>query len=99
MTDSRGRRGHLHWMDPADYCRAARKEQLHSSLPHVVQAQGSLQLGTHSLAPNSLYLIFFFGLFFVFCFSRAAPAVYESSQARSQIGATAASLHYSDSNA
>ena len=40
-------------------------------------------------------------LFFVFCFglSRAAPAAYGGSQARGQIGAVAASIHHSHSNA
>ena len=34
-----------------------------------------------------------------FCFSRAAPAAYGGSQARGLIGATAADLHHSYSNA
>ena len=40
------------------------------------------------------FLVFFF--FFIFM---AAPAAYGSSQARGQIGAAAASLHHSHSNA
>ena len=39
----------------------------------------------------------YFNLFF-FCLLRAAPAAYGSSQARSQIGAAAASLHHGHSN-
>ena len=35
----------------------------------------------------------------LFCFLRAAPTVYGDSQARSQIGVVAASLHHSHSNA
>ena len=35
----------------------------------------------------------------IFFFLRAAPVPYGNSQARGQIGATAASLHYSHSNA
>ena len=39
------------------------------------------------------------GVFLVlFCLFRAAPAAYGGSQARSQIGATAAGLHHSHSN-
>ena len=37
--------------------------------------------------------------FFLFVFSRAAPEAYGGSQARGQIGATAAGLHHSHSNA
>ena len=36
---------------------------------------------------------------FVFCFFRAAPTAYGGSQASGQIGATAAGLHHSHSNA
>ena len=36
---------------------------------------------------------------FIFVFSRAAPAVYRSSQARGLLGAVAASLHHSHSKA
>ena len=39
-----------------------------------------------------------FFLFVFFCFFRAAPMAYRSSQARGQIGATAAGLHHSHSN-
>ena len=42
---------------------------------------------------------FFFFFFLSFALSRAAPAVYEGSQARGPIGAVAASLHQSHSNA
>ena len=41
-----------------------------------------------------LYLIFFF----VFCFFRAVPPAYGSSQARGQIGAAAAGHRHSDSH-
>ena len=41
-------------------------------------------------------MFFFFGLI---AFSRAAPAVYRGSQARGPIGAVAAGLHQSHSNA
>ena len=47
----------------------------------------------------------FFGVFFAvfgvlfFAFFRAAPEAYGGSQARGQIGATAAGLHHSHSNA
>ena len=45
-------------------------------------------------------LYFFLFLFFcLFAISWAAPAAYEGSQARSQIGAVAASLRQSHSNA
>ena len=46
-----------------------------------------------------LFCFCFSGFCFCFCFLRAAPAVYGSSQARDQIGATAAGLHHSHSNA
>ena len=42
---------------------------------------------------GSSFFFFFFGLF------SAAPMAYGSSQARGQIGATTADLHYSHSNA
>ena len=42
---------------------------------------------------------FFCFFFFFFCPFRAAPVAYEGSQARGQIGAIAASLHHSPSNA
>ena len=44
-------------------------------------------------------LSLFFFSFFVFCLFRATPAAYEGSQARGRIGAVAASLHHSQSNA
>ena len=44
-------------------------------------------------------LVYFFFFVFFFFPPRAAPAAYESSQARGQIGATAAGLHHSHSNA
>ena len=45
----------------------------------------------------SLFFIYF--LFFIFCPFRAAPIAYRGSQARGPIGAAAAGLHYSHSNA
>ena len=44
-------------------------------------------------------LIFIYFSFGVFAFSRAAPAAYGGSQARGLIGAVAAGLHQSHSNA
>ena len=38
-------------------------------------------------------------IFFFFCLFRAAPMAYAGSQARGLIGATAAGLHHSHSNA
>ena len=46
---------------------------------------------------SDLFFFGFFGFFFVFVF-RAAPASYGSSQARGQIGVTAAGLYLSHSN-
>ena len=43
------------------------------------------------------FLFFFWS--FVFCPFRAIATAYEGSQARGRIGATAAGLHYSHSNA
>ena len=43
------------------------------------------------------FLLFYFVLFYFLLF-RATPAAYGSSQARNQIGATAAGLHHSHSN-
>ena len=43
-----------------------------------------------------LFFVFFFGLF---AFSRAAPVAHGGSQARGLIGAVAAELHQSHSNA
>ena len=48
--------------------------------------------------PNVLVFLFCFVLF-VFCLFRAAPVAYGDSQARGLIGATAAGLHHSHSNA
>ena len=48
-----------------------------------------------SSTPFFFFLFFFFGLF---AFSRAAPAAYGGSQARSLIGAVAAGLRQSHSN-
>ena len=42
-----------------------------------------------------MFVLDFFFPFFLFCLSRAALAAYGSSQARGQIGATAANLHHS----
>ena len=42
---------------------------------------------------------FFVCLFFAFLLFRATPMAYGGSQARGQIGATAAGLHHSHSNA
>ena len=58
---------------------------------------------TASLLPGSLHLFYFisplaFFFFFFFCLFRAASAGYGGSQARGQIGATAAGLHQSHSN-
>ena len=47
--------------------------------------------------PQSNYLIIFF--FFAFLLFRAAPMAHEGSQARGPVGAIAASLHHSHSNA
>ena len=47
---------------------------------------------------TSHFLFFFFLLFFVFAFSRAAPEAHGGSQARSLIGAVPASLYHSHSN-
>ena len=49
--------------------------------------------------PKSVFLSFFFFFFFFFVFSRAVPATYGGSQARAPIGAVAAGLHQSHSNA
>jgi len=54
--------------------------------------RGTIQVLSPSVS-LSLSFFFFFGLF------RAAPTEYGNSQARGQIRATAASLHYSHSNA
>ena len=43
-----------------------------------------------------MYMYFFI---FIFCLFRAAPTAYGGSQARSLIGAIAAGLHHSHSNA
>ena len=48
---------------------------------------------------NPCYLFVYFFCHFSFCLLRAAPAAYEGFQARGQIGAIAASLHHSNSNA
>ena len=45
-----------------------------------------------------LILIFIFLFTYLFLLFRAAPAAYGGSQARDRIGATAAGLHYSQSN-
>ena len=46
---------------------------------------------------SGFFLLFFF--FHLFAFPRVAPAAYGGSQARGQIGAVAACLHQSHSNA
>ena len=50
--------------------------------------------GTSLHADSGMYLVFFFSVF-----SRAAPTAYRGSQARGLIGAVAANLHHSHSNA
>ena len=50
-----------------------------------------------SLTEHSIYIYIFF--FSVFCLFRATPAAYGGSQARAQIGAVAAGLRQSHSNA
>ena len=47
------------------------------------------------------FILFYFILFYfiLFCLFRAVPVAYWGSQARSQIGAIAAGLHHSHSNA
>ena len=47
---------------------------------------------------NDISALFIYFLFFIFVFSRAAPAVYGGSQARGLIRAVAAGLHHSHSN-
>ena len=65
---------------------------------------GSEQPGC-SVAPNKgceqkrLFIIIIIIFFCLFAFSRAAPAAHGGSQARSQIGAVAAGLGQSHSNA
>ena len=46
-----------------------------------------------------LYVLLIFGLFVCFCLFRAAPVAHGGSQARGGIGAVAAGLHHSHSNA
>ena len=48
-------------------------------------------------AKNGFYIFFSFFLFF--SLFRAAPVVYENSQAKGRIGAVAASLHHNHGNA
>ena len=48
---------------------------------------------------NNYFIIFFLVLFCLFAFSGAAPAAFGDSQARGLIGAVAAGLHHSHSNA
>ena len=57
---------------------------------------GSLGLGD---ANYSIYFFLFIYFFGSFVFFRAAPAAYGGSQARGRIGAVAASLRHSHSNA
>ena len=52
----------------------------------------------HVQVISSFYFFIQLVLFFVCLFSRAVPPAYGGSQARSGIGATAASLYYSHSN-
>ena len=54
-------------------------------------------VGVGCLLAGRLFSFFFF--LFVFCLFRAAPAAYGGSQARGSVGATAAGLHPSHSNA
>ena len=51
-----------------------------------------------NLDPKTLFPLLFIYFPFIFCFFRAAPVAYGGSQARSRIGATAASLYHSHSN-
>ena len=63
--------------------------------------QTESQIGGHEGLGNRELLIFLFlflFLFFLFVFLRFTPAAYGGSQARSLIGAIAASLRYSHSN-
>ena len=57
-----------------------------------------LLVGLTDKAREQCFVLFCFSFFFLFGLFKAAPAAYGSSQARGQIGAIAASLHYSHSN-
>ena len=52
----------------------------------------------HASTPVHCDALGFFFFFFFFPFFRATPTAYGSSQARGQLGATAAGLHHSHSN-
>ena len=71
----------------------------HSTCVQMVGLWGSSWF--FSLFQNIYNVGFFLFCFVLFCFClfRAAPVAYGSSQARGQIGAIAASLHHSHSNA
>ena len=57
-------------------------------------------LGYSTLGRRDVLVHFdvFYSFFFFFFLFRAAPTAYRDSQARGQIGTTAAGLHYSHSN-
>ena len=67
-----------------------------SSCAWLISLNLSLSRFIHAVA---YCRIFFFFFFFSFCLLRATPVAYGSSQARGGIGAVAASLHHSHSNA
>ena len=67
-----------------------------STKPEPQQQLKPLQLDSYPTVPWQELLEFFIFIYFLF---RATLAAYGSSQARAQIGAAAASLHHSHSNA
>ena len=79
-----------------------------SSFPHPALLTGlkGVYFTVHNLLPiaGMPFLVaypilgFFYFLFFVFCFFRAAATAYGGSQARGLIGAVAAGLHQSHGN-
>ena len=65
-----------------------------------VEAVGlGLHAFIHAFPHLQQMLIYLFIYLFIFVFSRAAPEAYGGSQARGPIGAVAAGLHQSHSNA
>ena len=75
--------------DPGPLCFSP---DVHPSVPPAFQLHLFL---SHSVLSGS---VLYFN-FFIFCFFRAAPMAYGSSQARGRIGAVAAGLHHSHNNA
>ena len=67
--------------------------------PLLLRKFVSLKFGEKKILSSAIFVVTLTFILFYFCFFRATPVAYGSSQARGLIRAIAAGLHYSHSNA